>query len=79
MSSIYAGTITTTTTLDQVTHDTVTNTVTVTWRDRLFNNGVEVDAARVMRQVTYDSSMIAQFNSDLGSDAATYVGLFGAV
>ena len=68
--------LTETTTLDEVLHDVTANTVTVTWRDHIFRGGEEINSARTMRQVTYSSSDIDKFNTDLGSEASKYGHLF---
>ena len=71
------ATLTESTTLDDVTHDLTANTVTVTWRDHIFKDGVEIDSARVARTKTYTDADKEAFTFDLGADAAKYVSLFG--
>ena len=68
--------LTESTTLDEVKHDKTTSTVTVTWRDHLFRDGVEVDAARVARTKTYSADQAAEFAADVGSEAVNYSSLF---
>lgn len=70
-------TLTEDTTLDEVVHDPITNTIRVTWRDHIYRDGVEIDSARVARTKTYavpDGK--TEFDADLGADAAKYAALF---
>jgi hypothetical protein len=64
------------TTLDDVTHDLSANTLTVTWRDHIFKDGVEIDSARVARVKTYTDADKDAFTTDLGADAQKYLSLF---
>lgn len=69
--------ITEDTTLDEVKHDKAAGTVTVTWRDHLYRDGEEIDAARTARTKTYNTATdAAAFAADLGADAANYANLF---
>lgn len=69
--------LTETTTLDEVLHDPITGTVRVTWRDHIFRDGVEIDSARVARTKSYSvATDKAEFDADLGVDAAKYAALF---
>ncbi len=72
------STVTKTTTLDQVTHDRASGTVTVVWRDHFLDDGVEIDAARVARTKTYSQDDKTQFDADLGANAANYAGMFAS-
>lgn len=67
--------LTETTTLDEVKFDVVKKTITVTWRDRIFKDGIEIDSARTARDKTYGADDAVAFGDDLGADAAKYSGL----
>lgn len=65
------------TTLDEVVHDPIANTIRVTWRDHIFRDGVEIDSARVARSKTYAvPDDAADFEADLGDAALKYAPLF---
>ena len=65
------------TTLDEVVHDPIGNTLRVTWRDHIYRDGEEIDSARVARVKTYAiPADAAAFDADLGDDAAKYAALF---
>lgn len=63
------------TTLDEVNYNAATNTLTVTWRDHIFRDGVEIDEARQARTKTYGAADIQQMISDLGPNADKYKNL----
>jgi hypothetical protein len=63
------------TTLDEVLSNESTGSVTVTWRDHIARNGVEIDSARIARSKTYTAETKADFLADLGNDASKYASL----
>lgn len=68
--------LTESTTLDEVTLNEVAGTISVTWRDHVFRDGVEIDSARTARTKTYVAGQETDFETDLGEDAVKYISIF---
>lgn len=59
--------------LYSVTHNKDASTVTVTWMNRIYRDGVEIDAARQAEVTSFETQ--AELDVALGADAPTYQGL----
>lgn len=60
------------TTLDEVKHCAITGTLTVTWRDHILRDDVEIDEARKTRTKVYGADDLQQLIADLGPSANKY-------
>lgn len=59
--------------LYSVTHNKDASTVTVTWMNRIYRDGVEIDAARQAEVMSFETQ--SDLTAALGSDSSTYQGL----
>lgn len=65
--------------LHSVKHDSEQATIEVTWMNRIYRDGYELDAARTAEIKNYSCTSqedAAQFETDLGVEAAKYTALF---